>query len=369
VKVFFSESANVMNISTMEGWCQTETKILKIAHLWTILNFTSYFGTGLKKLTSSLFIVDSSKNLKFNLILINSNDPNLTNYISVYVKFVEYHEVLKNASFKFTIINSKNEEMNAKEGSCSVPNSSTKVGFTKFIHKDLLLDSSNELLSDDKLILKCEITLTETISISGQTPISLEKKCRCYLSERLLDLFECGDFHDVIFSVSGQEFRAHKAILAIRSSVFASMFECNMQESKTGRVEISDLEPETLHVMLQFIYSDRIPELNTNNVTQILIAADKYSLDKLKSGCEEYIGKTLIFSNVFEWYSFADKYSCSLLMRFIEDFIKNKGSVLLETTEWKELLRTKTDLASQIVKILMQQLPCSNSRKRKINPV
>ncbi len=43
-------------------------------------------------------------------------------------------------------------------------------------------------------------------------------------------LFPQGTFSDVTLSVGATEFKAHKAILAARSPVFAAMFEHSMEE-------------------------------------------------------------------------------------------------------------------------------------------
>lgn len=71
-------------------------------------------------------------------------------------------------------------------------------------------------------------------------------------------------------------FKAHKAILAARSPVFAAMFEHAMEESRANRVEITDVEPDTLAEVLRFIYTGRVVDLdNPNSAQDLLAAADK----------------------------------------------------------------------------------------------
>ena len=53
---------------------------------------------------------------------------------------------------------------------------------------------------------------------------------------------------DVTFVVGKEdgdkkEFRGHKAFFAAQSPVFAKMFQSDLEESKSNRVDITDIEP------------------------------------------------------------------------------------------------------------------------------
>ncbi|KAI4970135.1 hypothetical protein ZWY2020_001049 [Hordeum vulgare] len=63
-----------------------------------------------------------------------------------------------------------------------------------------------------------------------------------------------------MFLVSGQSFAAHKLILAARSPVFMAEFFGNMKEKSSQSVEIEDMEGEVFKALLQFIYTDAVPE-------------------------------------------------------------------------------------------------------------
>ena len=67
-----------------------------------------------------------------------------------------------------------------------------------------------------------------------------------------------GKHSDVEIVVSGHQFKAHKAILAARSPVFAAMFDNQMKESQQNRVEINDIDEEVFEKVLRFIYCDKV---------------------------------------------------------------------------------------------------------------
>ena len=116
--------------------------------------------------------------------------------------------------------------------------------------------------------------VADSVNISGQNNSIQFKVPECRLSEDLSGLFESQKFSDVILSVNGREFFAHKAILAARSPVFAAMFEHEMEEKKQNRVEITDMDHDVLREMLRFIYTGKAPNLE-KMADDLLAAADK----------------------------------------------------------------------------------------------
>ena len=92
------------------------------------------------------------------------------------------------------------------------------------------------------------------------------------------------------------ELFAHKVILAARSPVFARMFERDMQESQTNRIEINDVRPEVLKQMLVYIYTDGVPKIK-EMADDLLYVAGKYQLDNIKAACEQHLSYSLQISN------------------------------------------------------------------------
>ena len=93
-------------------------------------------------------------------------------------------------------------------------------------------------------------------------------------------------FADVDLVVSGVSFKAHRAILAARSAVFAAMLASAMSESTTGIVEITDVSPEIFAKFLQFIYTGRLDTPCFAN-RELATCADKYDVGTLSDLCNE----------------------------------------------------------------------------------
>ena len=112
---------------------------------------------------------------------------------------------------------------------------------------------TNELIISRYLKVKCEITILGQISHScGQT---VEENC---LSNDLKRLYESGHDSDVKLIVNGHDFEAHKTILMARSEVFAAMFISGMNESQSNTIEITDIEPTIIDIMLRFMYTGKV---------------------------------------------------------------------------------------------------------------
>lgn len=67
------------------------------------------------------------------------------------------------------------------------------------------------------------------------------------ISNNLEHFFECGTMSDVVIISGKKQIRAHRAILAAQSPVFAGMFGNEIFEKQCGRVEIPNVEYEELH--------------------------------------------------------------------------------------------------------------------------
>ncbi|KAK3543802.1 hypothetical protein QTP70_028095, partial [Hemibagrus guttatus] len=260
-----------------ESWCYTQVKVVKFSYMWTINNFSFCREEMGEVLKSSTFSSGPSDKMKW-CLRVNPKglDDESKDYLSLYLLLVSCPKSEVRAKFKFSLLNAKREETKAMESQRAYRFVQGKDwGFKKFIRRDFLLDEANGLLPDDKLTLFCEVSVVQdSVNISGQSNTNVLKVPECQLSDDLGNLWECSRFTDCTLCVGGQEFKAHKSILAARSPVFNAMFEHEMEESKKNRVDISDVEPDVFKEMMGFIYTGKAPNLE-KMADSLLAAADK----------------------------------------------------------------------------------------------
>ncbi|KFQ72507.1 Speckle-type POZ protein-like [Phaethon lepturus] len=309
-----------------ESWCYTQVKVVKFSYMWTINNFSFCREEMGEVLKSSTFSSGPNDKMKW-CLRVNPKglDDESKDYLSLYLLLVSCPKSEVRAKFKFSLLNAKREETKAMESQRAYRFVQGKDwGFKKFIRRDFLLDEANGLLPDDKLTLFCEVSVVQdSVNISGQSNTNTLKVPECRLAEDLGNLWETTRFTDCSFYVGGQEFKAHKSVLAARSPVFNAMFEHEMEESKKNRVEINDVDPEVFKEMMRFIYTGKAPNLE-KMADNLLAAADKYALERLKVMCEEALCSNLSVENVADVLILADLHSAEQLKAQAIDFINRQ---------------------------------------------
>ncbi|XP_073840704.1 BTB/POZ and MATH domain-containing protein rdx isoform X1 [Musca autumnalis] len=349
-----------VNTPVAENWCYTQVKVVKFSYMWTINNFSFCREEMGEVLKSSTFSAGANDKLKW-CLRVNPKglDEESKDYLSLYLLLVSCNKSEVRAKFKFSILNAKREETKAMESQRAYRFVQGKDwGFKKFIRRDFLLDEANGLLPEDKLTIFCEVSVVaDSVNISGQSNIVQFKVPECKLSEDLGNLFDNEKFSDVTLAVGGREFQAHKAILAARSDVFAAMFEHEMEERKLNRVAITDVDHEVLKEMLRFIYTGKAPNLD-KMADDLLAAADKYALEKLKVMCEEALCVNLSVETAAETLILADLHSADQLKAQTIDFINTHATDVMETQGWQNMITTHSHLIAEAFRALAtQQIP------------
>ncbi|KAL5229710.1 hypothetical protein ABZP36_028486 [Zizania latifolia] len=134
---------------------------------------------------------------------------------------------------------------------------------------------------------------------------------------------------DVSFVVGGEKFPAHRAVLAARSPVFLAELLGNMSESTSSPITLRDIEPATFRALLRFIYTDELAgdgggELEagspTDSLVHLLVAADRYALDRLKLMCAQKLVDSMTAEAVADILACAETHSCPELKKICIDF-------------------------------------------------
>ncbi|XP_015112434.1 speckle-type POZ protein A [Diachasma alloeum] len=190
-------------------------------------------------------------------------------------------------------------------------------GFHKAVERSQLLGTSD---SDDLITVYCEIDIPKRSVTKSFSPASFDLQ-RGQLGEQFSQLFEDTRFCDVTIIAGEKKFRAHKVVLAARSAVFSAMLEqAGTDEVPKDIVKIEDMEPAIVRGMLEFIYRDRVANLEVL-ARDLLMASAKYELDRLKIMCEEAIYGTLTNDTAAEIFVLSDRHRALQLKKYVMAFI------------------------------------------------
>ena len=193
-----------------------------------------------------------------------------------------------------------------------------------------------------KIIVECQYAVDP--DKSSPQSLDLRLKFQSDLVRALLS----NTATDVTFIVQGEQIKAHKAVLVARSNYFSTMFDCDMKESITKEVEITDVQPKVFTALLGFLCGVMPEETKCEDWTELLVAADKYDLQELKDLCEASIIRCLSIDNIFEALFLADSYDCRKLRVRAQNDFKTHADILKKSGKWC-MLKSNPDLLLELL--------------------
>lgn len=212
--------------------------------------------------------------------------------------------------------------------------------FERIVDKSYLYDENNGLMENHQLTLLCKIFINENVFIVNFDDV------KNTMNERRLNelddfekLLEDRKFSDVRIVVGDKTFHAHKAVLSVRSSVFAAMFNHGMKEQKESRIDITDFDAEVIEQLLFFIYSGTVDLDQIERLASKLFAvADKYEIEGLKIICEQALIVNLKIDNIAEILQLVDKHGSETLCEAAFKFLrKNRFRLTFDTNSDEDL--------------------------------
>ncbi|GFS74840.1 TD and POZ domain-containing protein 3 [Nephila pilipes] len=231
------------------------------------------------------------------------------------------------------------------------------------VTKKKLIEKKNVYLPNDVFSLNCECDFSTKIAFEGIERIdhgihpskfgiatSVEKDssdASVGITDALRSLYSEGLFCDMKLRTSTKTFPVHKNILSARSPVFKAMFTNDMKEKNTECVDITDMNADTIHRMLFYVYTDILEDLHSESASQLYVAADKYQILSLKNKCTTFLITNLNANNVCEVLILADMHQDNYLKNSVQNYILHNDKAIICSSEWKELMDSHTKLAAE----------------------
>lgn len=160
----------------------------------------------------------------------------------------------------------------------------------------------------------------------------------CHTATNLLKLFAKTETADVTFVFAGvasdhQQIPAHRCLLAVASPVFMRMFFGELRE--IGNVNIVDCTYEAFLEFLRFFYADKI-ELTLENISEVMVMADKYDVAGLMNLCGIYLERLLDVDSVCWVYDLALMFQLKHLVRLCEEKISMETTAVLASEGFRK---------------------------------
>eukprot|EP00058_Branchiostoma_floridae_P014786 XP_002600274.1 hypothetical protein BRAFLDRAFT_66779 [Branchiostoma floridae] len=133
------------------------------------------------------------------------------------------------------------------------------------------------------------------------------------LLRELARQYKNGEFVDLVVKVEGREFRCHRAVLA-SMPFFRTMLSSNFAESRSGLVQLHDVNPDSFSKILDFLYLGKLC-IKEEDVESLVKAAHMLQLEKVLDYCKTFMIECLSPSNCLDVLHFAGRFDMTTLKK------------------------------------------------------
>ena len=252
-------------------------------------------------------------------------------------------------SYDISVRDRHNKDDDLQRADIDVFASLSDTAFVKY-RKPTMLDLSH----NGRLPSGMDVALCVSFEILKVTPFITAPDCT--LDVDIQSAIADEEWQDVTLLVgsedSREEIKANKFMLVARSPVFARMFDNEMKEKETSTVVIPDISPDVFKEILSFVYTGKLNSVSADLAEEVLIAADKYQLVRLKALCENLLNLHLNVKGAAHILSVANMYSGLELKQAAITFIADDNetcSKVMESEGWKEVEAQGSALVTEVL--------------------
>ena len=152
---------------------------------------------------------------------------------------------------------------------------------------------------------------------------------------------------DVKLQVGTTTYKAHRDVLSEASDYFAAMFSHNMKEKEQGTIELLEITPMGISVILDYFYHGHVT-IDSDIIEDVLEAARFFHVDWLLEACSEYIVRHLVLENYQDVLTLADRFCLVDLKGDIFKFFAKNICILTEKPDFYKNL--SVELLSQFLR-------------------
>ncbi|TVU31085.1 hypothetical protein EJB05_22754, partial [Eragrostis curvula] len=309
----------------------------------------------------------------------NGDKPESKDYISIFLHLDQSVSKAVKACYQLNFIDDVDEKTLAFRG-VRIFESNGSRGFTQFMKREDFEKSKH--LKDDSFAIRCDMVVINEFRVVQEkadlvdTPVFVSVPPSS-LHEHLGDLLRTEKGADVVFEVGGETFAAHRCVLAARSPVFSAELLGMMKESDTaGVVRIDDMEAKVFKTLLHFVYTDSLPKTKKEEEEKekekeekeegekeeeedvmfqhLLVAADRYNLERLKLMCEEKLCNYIDSGTVATVLALAEQHHCTGLKKACFSFLRSPENLkaVMSSDGFKHLSRSCPTIMEELVAML-----------------
>ncbi|TVU30637.1 hypothetical protein EJB05_22268, partial [Eragrostis curvula] len=225
-------------------------------------------------------------------------------------------------------------------------------GYPQLIKIDDL--EKSEHLKDDCFTVRFDVSVMKGVRTEESVPFVVVPPSDMH--RHFGDLLSSKEGADVKFQVGGKTFPAHRSVLAARSPIFKAGLYSPMKEgAATGIIQIDDMEAEVFDALLTFMYTDEFPEMGIGEESamaqHLLVAADKYNMERLKLVCEDKLCKHIDTGSAAAMLALAEQHNCRGLKEACFEYLGSSRTLnaVMETSGFGHLAKSSTNVLKELI--------------------
>nr|CAB3488334.1 unnamed protein product [Digitaria exilis] len=316
------DNSNALRRLETSSRCVTERVIG--THTFEVADFSLLDGMGIGKFVTSMTFSIGGCDWHIKVYPDGSIQEHKGAYVSVFLCLRKYTSAIRVVQFSLYLLEEKDGSVSALRDPGLLTHTFASTdddwGLPQFVEKSKL-----------KEFLRRLVNTTVVIPSSND------------LHHDLARLLKDSGGADVTFEVDYRLFHAHRLLLAARSPVFkAELF--GPLKKDTNPIKVDDMEASIFEELLHFIYTDRMSDKfhgpDRDLATQhLLVAADRYGLDRLRLMCEAKLCRGIDAQTVATTLALADQHSCVHLKDACITFLASGDELdaVMETDGFKHL--------------------------------
>lgn len=325
-------------------WLTTKSKVRTMEYRWEIGDFKTKVSEGWTRIACP-------RNIGYNPQCNLSMLPDSDGFLCIEIKPV----LAKHQVAFYACILDVNDKRVCCKGSTENPEIFMAAGNgirERLVKRSKVLQNPAQYLRDDKLSVLCIIHYLEPDDgthaadrIAEPFPIIPPADGSSFMGNVLTD----GLFSDVTVEVGNQKFPAQRAVLAERSEVFRAMFNADMEESREKRVAIDDMSADAVSDLLTFIYTDRATNIGeSGRAEELLAAAEKYNIPRLKEVCEMEMARCLSTDNITHMLVISETYRATQLRKMTLHWMARHARDVVKTESWESFCDQHPELLKEV---------------------
>ncbi|ELT96732.1 hypothetical protein CAPTEDRAFT_109214 [Capitella teleta] len=158
-------------------------------------------------------------------------------------------------------------------------------------------------------------------------------------------LFDEGLLLDLTLCVQQRKFRCHRNVLACTSPYFKAMFTADLTERGQAEVELHEVDPESVYLIIEYAYTGHI-EITRSNAQNLLAASSLFQVTRVLKACATFMETQLDELNCVGVHYFAHIHNCTALRKKAQEFIEKN---FVNVCHGEEFLSLPEDKLSEIL--------------------